>query len=93
MNTLNATGKSVLVYVLITSILISIIFSGCSDSTKNEIVFEETTLYYTKNVLREEAQSLGDYLYEIGYLGTTSSADARLDKSKEKYILSIILHY
>jgi len=89
MNTLNATGKSVLVYVLITSILISIIFSGCSDSTKNEIVFEETTLYYTKNVLREEAQSLGDYLYEIGYLGTTSSADARLDKTKEKYILNL----
>ena len=65
------------------------ILDGCLDTPKNEIVFEETTLYFTKNVTREEAQSLGDYLYEIGYLGTTSSADARLDKTKGKYILNL----
>ena len=89
MSTLKVIRKSVLVYQLITFALISAILSGCSDSPKNEISFGETTLYFTKNVPREEAKSLGDYLYEIGYLGTTSSADARLDKSKEKYILNL----
>ena len=89
MITLRVIRKSVFVYMLIASALISLILSGCTDSTKNEISFGETVLYFTKNVPRDEAQSLGDYLYEIGYLGTTSSADARLDKTKEKYILNL----
>jgi len=89
MSTLRVIRKSAFVYVLIASALICLILNGCTDSGKNEISFGETTLYFTKNVPRDEAQSLGDYLYEIGYLGTTSSADARLDKTKEKYILNL----
>jgi len=89
MSTLCVIRNSVLFYVVITSALIFVISSGCVNSAKNEITFGETTLYFTKNVPRNEAQSLGDYLYEIGYLGATSAADARLDKTKEKYILNL----
>ena len=81
--------QSGLAYIVISGVFLVGILNGCLDTPKNEIVFEETTLYFTKNVTREEAQSLGDYLYEIGYLGTTSSADARLDKTKGEYILNL----
>ena len=66
MSTLRVIRKSAFVYVLIASALICLILNGCADSAKNEISFGETTLYFTKNVPRDEAQSLGDYLYEIG---------------------------
>ncbi|MBK49855.1 MAG: hypothetical protein FI718_01280 [SAR202 cluster bacterium] len=89
MNTSKVINITVLLYVVSLAAFTLVLLNGCTNITKNEINFGETTLYFTKNVPRDQAQSLGDYLYEIGYLGETSSADARLDKTKEKYILHL----
>jgi hypothetical protein len=80
------------VSILIVAVLFSLIVTGCSNYGTKLTYNKTNDLYYTGNVTKEEAQSLGDYLVEQEFFANDENArSVQLDKSGSTYQFRMVV--